>query len=66
MKAFLVGLLFLIAVGVLTVIGFFLYPVLWALSMALRVILSIALLVFAIWLLGKFIISVWERVRTAK
>ena len=52
MKAFLVGLLFLIAVGILTVIGFFLYPILWALSMVLRVILSIALLIFAIWLSG--------------
>ena len=66
MKAFLVGLLFLIAVGILTAVGFFLYPVLWALSVVLRIILSIVLLIFAIWLLGKFIISVWEKVRTSK
>ena len=66
MKAFLVGLLFVIAVGILTVVGFFLYPILWALSVVLRIILSIALLMFAIWLLGKFIISVWEKVRTNK
>ena len=66
MKAFLVGLLFVIAVGILTAVGFFLYPVLWALSVVLRIILSIVLLIFAIWLLGKFIISVWERVRTSK
>ena len=66
MKAFLVGLLFLLAVAVLSAIGFFLYPILWALSIALRIILGIALVIFAIWLLGKFIIYVWEKIREKK
>jgi hypothetical protein len=66
MKAFLVGLLFLLAVAAFSAIGIVLYPILWALSIALRIILSIVLVIFAIWLLGKFIISVWEKMREKK
>lgn len=61
MKAFLVGLLFIIAVSLLSVFGVLLYPLLLLLTFMLRIIIGIALVIFAIWLLGKFIIFVWER-----
>jgi hypothetical protein len=63
MKEFLVGLIFLIAVAVLSAIGFFIYPLLIALAWFLRIIIVLVLGVFAIWLLGKFIIVVWEKLK---
>lgn len=63
MKAFLVGLLFLIAVLVMASLGFLLYPLLLVTALLLRLLISIALLIFAIWILGKFIIWVWESLR---
>ncbi len=63
MKEFLVGLIFLIAVAVLSTIGFLLYPLLILLAWFLRIIVVLVLSVFAIWLLGKFIIMVWEKLK---
>ena len=63
MKAFLVGLLFLIAVLVMASLGVLLYPLLLVMALLLRLLISIALLLFSIWLLGKFIIWVWESLR---
>jgi len=60
MKAFLVGMIFIIAVAVLSGIGFLLYPFLLVLSIFLRIALGCALIILAIWLLGKFIIFIWE------
>ncbi len=60
MKAFLVGLLFIIAVSFLSVLGVFLYPFLLLLTFVLRIIIGMALVVFAVWLLGKLIIFIWE------
>lgn len=61
MKAFLIGLLFLIAVCVLAGIGFLIFPFLIVLALFLRLIMILLLSVLAIWLLGKFIIFVWEK-----
>ena len=63
MKAFFVGLLFLVAAGILAGLGILLSPLLLALAFALRLVLGIILVVLAIWLLGKFIIFVWESVK---
>jgi hypothetical protein len=63
MKAFLVGLLFLVAVLVMASLGFLLYPVLLVMALLMRLVISLALLLFAIWLLGRFIIWVWESLR---
>jgi len=63
MKEFLVGLVFIIAALALTGVGILLYPLLLALALFLRVIILFALAVFGVWLLGKFIILVWERMR---
>ncbi|MFZ5799909.1 MAG: hypothetical protein ACOY3D_00800 [Candidatus Omnitrophota bacterium] len=63
MRAFLVGLLFLFAALLLSGIGVLLYPFLIVLAFFLRLIISLSLVIFAIWLLGRFIIWVWESLR---
>jgi len=63
MKAFLVGLLFLLAVVIFACVGFFLVPFLLVLGFFLRIILSVLLVILAIWLLGKLILYIWEKVK---
>jgi hypothetical protein len=60
MRAFLIGLLFIIAVAVLSGIGILLYPFLLVLGVFFRLALGFILVIFAIWLLGTFIIFIWE------
>jgi len=60
MQAFLVGLTFLIAVGILSVIGF---PILFLLVGLLRLLVGLAFVIFAVWALGKFIIWFWEKIK---
>ena len=60
MRAFFIGLLFLCATALLTLLGFLLLPLLFLLGIFLRIIFIILLCIFAIWLLGRFIIFVWE------
>ncbi len=60
MKEFLVGLLFLAAVVVLSIVGILLWPLLFVLTFFLRIVVILLLLLFSIWLLGKFIVFVWE------
>lgn len=60
MRAFLVGLLFLIAVTILAGVGVLLFPVLLVLTLFLRVFIGFFLVLFAIWLLGKFILWIWQ------
>ncbi|MBI4358603.1 MAG: hypothetical protein HY584_04820 [Candidatus Omnitrophica bacterium] len=60
MKAFFVGLLFLAAVLVMTGLGILLFPLLLILTLALRIAVGFLLIILAIWLLGKFIIFVWD------
>ena len=57
---FLVGLVFLMAVGVMGILGILLLPFLMVLGFFLRMIVSILLLAAAIWLLGKVMMSVWK------
>jgi hypothetical protein len=66
MKAFFIGLLFIIISGVLAVVGVLLYPLMSLLAMALYFITIIAFGIFAIWLLGKLILLVWETLRSKK
>lgn len=63
MKAFLVGLLFILGVIILAGIGFLLSPLLLLMVFFLRIIVVFVLVCFAVWLLGKFIIYVWEKIR---
>ncbi len=61
MKAFLVGLLFLFAFSVLAGIGILLSPLLLVLAFFIRILIIFFLVIFAVWLLGKFIIFSWEK-----
>jgi hypothetical protein len=63
MREFLVGLLFLCAVGVLAGVGLLLFPLIIVLVFFLRIFVIFALVIAAIWLLGKFIMWVWEKIR---
>ena len=60
MKEFLIGLFFLVAVAILTGVGFLLLPFLLILTFFLRVFVGFFLVIFAIWLLGKLIILLWK------
>ena len=66
MKAFAVGLVFLIAVTIMAGIGILLYPLLLVLSFFLKIVFALLFVIFSIWLLGKFIIFVWGSVFKAK
>ena len=63
MKAFLVGLIFILAVAIFIGLGFLLYPLLMLMVCFLRIIVALVLFILAVWLLGKFIIFVWEAIR---
>ncbi|MCF7874926.1 MAG: hypothetical protein K9L87_05485 [Candidatus Omnitrophica bacterium] len=63
MKEFLVGLIFILGVLALSGLGLVLYPFLLLLGFALRIFIIIGLGIFFIWLLGKFIIFVWESLK---
>jgi hypothetical protein len=65
-KAFFVGLIFLIAFSILAGIGILLYPLIIVLAFFLRIILALLFIIFSIWLLGKFIIFIWEKVFKTK
>jgi len=60
MREFLVGLIFILAVFILGGIGFLLLPLFMLLGFILQVIFGVVLVFFAIWLLGKLIIILWE------
>jgi uncharacterized membrane protein (DUF106 family) len=63
MKEFLIGLIFIIGVLVLAGLGFLLYPFLLILGFVFRIFVVTALTIFFVWLLGKFIIFVWESLK---
>lgn len=62
MKAFFVGLIFLIAVIFLSGIGFLFFPLILVLGLLFRFIISIVFVLLCIWLLGRFIIFIWEAI----
>jgi len=66
MKAFTIGLIFLIAVSVLGGVGVLLFPIIIVLGFFLKIILALLFVIFSIWLLGKFIIFVWDKLFKGK
>lgn len=66
MKAFFIGLIFLIAVIILTGIGILFFPLIIVLGFFLKIILTLLFIIFSIWLLGKFIIFAWEKISKTK
>jgi len=63
MREFLVGLVFLIAAFALMGIGVLLFPLVIVLGLFLRIIFAFLFIIFAVWLLGKFIIFIWGKLR---
>ena len=63
MKAFLVGLIFLILVSILAGLCILLYPLIYIMGFLLYFVLMFFFVIFAIWLIGKLIILVWEALR---
>ncbi|MFH0839863.1 MAG: hypothetical protein V1883_02465 [Candidatus Omnitrophota bacterium] len=63
MKAFLIGLVFLILAAVLAGLGVLLFPLLLVMGIFLRILLYFVFVIFAVWLLGKLIIMVWEAIK---
>jgi len=63
MRAFLIGVIFLIAVAIIAGLGYLFIPFILVLGLFLRFILLIVLGILAVWILGKFIIFVWEALR---
>lgn len=63
MKALLVGFIFLVLAAILLSIGFLLFPLLIFLILFLRIIFAAVFILFSIWLLGKVIIYVWEKIK---
>ena len=63
MKAFLVGVIVLIAVTVMAGIGYLILPFLLVLGLVIKLVLAIVLVILAIWFLGKFVIFIWETLR---
>ena len=57
MKEFFVGLLVLLVFLLLSVVGVFLLPFIVVMGFFLKWLISIALFIFAIWLLGK--VTLW-------
>lgn len=66
MRAFVIGLIFLIAVVVLSGIGLLLFPLAIVLGFFLQIILALFFVIFSIWLLGKFIIFIWDKIFKTK
>lgn len=62
MKAFVIGLISLVAFGILASIGLLLYPFIIVLAVFLRLLVAAVFLIFAIWAFGKFIIFIWDQV----
>lgn len=56
MKEFFVGIAFLIFVGALVSLSFLIFPLLLLIAFVLRIVLSAAIIVFFIWLIGKLIL----------
>ncbi len=63
MKAFLVGLIFLVAASLFLAITVLLYPALIILGFLLRLAFMCIVVLFFIWLLGKLIIYIWENIK---
>ena len=60
MKAFFIGLLIVVAVVILSAIGFLLFPFILLLGFLLRFIVGILFIILSIWILGKFAIFIWR------
>ncbi|OQA56112.1 MAG: hypothetical protein BWY42_01152 [Candidatus Omnitrophica bacterium ADurb.Bin277] len=63
MKEFLIGLLVIVAVLLLAGLGVLLFPLLFVLGFALRLLILVAAVLFAVWLVGKLTLVVIDALR---
>lgn len=63
MKEFLIGLLVIVAVLLLAGLGILLFPFLLVLGFALRLLILVAAVLFAVWLVGKLTLMVIDALR---
>jgi len=63
MKEFFVGLCVVLAFLILSGVAVFLLPLLMVMGVFLQYLLSVAFLIFAIWLIGKITLWVIKRLR---
>lgn len=63
MKAFLIGLLFIVAVFVFIGMWFLLFPLILVMGILLRLVVAAAFVMLSIWLLGKLILFVWKKLK---
>ena len=64
MIAFLIGLLMVALFGAVSILGFFLFPLLLLLGTFARFFLGIFLVIFTIWLIGKVTLLMIENIRS--
>ena len=57
MKEFFIGLLVILVLMLLSAAGFMLFPLIIVLGIFLRYLISVALFIFAVWLIGK--VTLW-------
>ena len=63
MKEFFVGLLVIVAVSLLSAVGFLLLPLIVVCGFFLKMILSLALVILAVWLIGKVALYAIEKIK---
>ena len=63
MKEFFVGLLVILMIGVLSVVGVLLFPLLLVMGFFLRWVFGFLLLLAAIWLIGKLTLLLIDYIR---
>ena len=57
MKEFFIGLLVILVLMLLSAAGFMLFPLIIVLGIFLRYLISVALFIFAVWIIGK--VTLW-------
>ncbi|MFH1046506.1 MAG: hypothetical protein V1727_06055 [Candidatus Omnitrophota bacterium] len=63
MKAFLVGLVTIMAMAVFISLGALLLPLFVLLGAMLKIIIALVLVLVAVWALGKVVIYAWQKIR---
>ena len=62
MRAFWIGFCSLVVLCLIAAVGFLLSPLFFVLGLILRVIFLLVFGILAIWLLGKIILFIWEKI----
>lgn len=63
MKSFFVGLAVVIVLGVISVAGIFLLPLILMLGFSLKLVIGLFLILFTIWLIGKLTLLLIDAIK---